>query len=138
VSAYEDDQNEKVALAEGSVLVGESNNMGNRTLLKPGYGAILGTSGGDIRIRQVNIEAALAWKNGMFLFDSESLGSIMKKLSRWYNVEIQYENGIDTLFHFTGRIKRFENISGILHLMEMTGKLKFHVSGNELIVSKQH
>lgn len=135
MSAYTEDAKKRITLAEGSVRVGqkgEEEERENGVLLKPGYGAIVKED--YIQVRKVNVQAALAWKDGMFIFDSESLGSIMKKLSRWYNVEIKYENGVDTLFHFTGRIKKHEELSGILHLIELTGKVKFSVEGNEIDV----
>lgn len=134
VSAYEDDGRERIALAEGAVLVGGGINGGGQVVLKPGYGAVLKQGEEGIRVHPVNMEAALAWKNGLFVFDGESLGSIMKKLSRWYNVDIKYEDGVDTLFHFTGRIQRYENITGILHLIELTGKVHLEVQRHEVVV----
>lgn len=134
VSAYAEDATKRVVLAEGAVLVGKVGNKKGGALLKPGYGAVLTNNEASIQVHQVNVEATLAWKNGMFVFDGESLGSIMKKLSRWYNVDIRYEDNVVTRFHFTGRIQRYENITGILHLLELTGKVRFEVKGNEVIV----
>lgn len=133
ISAYADDMKKKVTLAEGAVRVATSNPIEghrNGVLLRPGYGAVVKED--NIQVKKVNVQAALAWKNGMFIFDGESLGSIMKKLSRWYDVKVKYESGVDTLFHFTGRIKKYEDISGILHLIELTGKVKFNVQGREV------
>lgn len=133
-NAYPDDPTENIALAEGSVMVEQNGAEKEPTFLKPGYGAAVPGDKGSIRVHKVNLEAALAWKNGMFIFDNESLGSIMKKLSRWYDVSINYESGVDTLFHFTGRIQKYENITGILQLIELTGKVKFAVEGREVKV----
>ncbi|CAL1518847.1 FecR domain-containing protein [Chitinophaga sp. MM2321] len=139
VSSYPDDPIQKTALAEGSVLingVGQSAEKSNGVILKPGYEAVITKNDRKIQVNKVNIEAALAWKNGMFIFDSESLGSLMRKLSRWYNIEVKYDDGVDTLFHFTGRIRRYEEITGILHLIELTGKVGFTFKDNELHVKK--
>ncbi len=139
VSSYPDDPIQKTALAEGSVLindVGQSAKKRDGVILKPGYEAVITKNDRAIQVNKVNVEAALAWKNGMFIFDSESLGSLMRKLSRWYNIEVKYDDGVDTLFHFTGRIQRYEEISGILHLIELTGKVGFTFKDNELHVKK--
>ncbi|WP_198674122.1 FecR family protein [Chitinophaga alhagiae] len=133
LSAYPDDPVHKTTLAEGSVRV---NSGGGGVMLKPGYEAVIGKNNPAIQVSKVNVEAALAWKNGMFVFDSESLGSLMRKLSRWYNVEVKYDNGVDTLFHFTGRIRRYEDIKGILSLIELTGKVHFTFKDHELHVMK--
>lgn len=131
VSSYRNDALQKVVLAEGAVRV----NAGNKdVLLKPGLGAFI-QKDENISVSRVNVDAVLGWKNGMFIFDGESLGSIMKKMERWYNVQVQYEDGVNSKFHFTGRIKRFENITGLLNLIELTGKVKFGVVGNEVVVS---
>lgn len=137
VSAYNDDPSQKVVLAEGAVMVNEVNGStdGRKTgvLLKPGFAAVI-KGNYPISVNKADVEAALGWKNGLFLFDGESLGSIMRKLSRWYNVEVKYNDGADTLFHFTGRIQRYENITGILKLIALTGKVKFGVIGKEVVV----
>lgn len=126
---YPDDPVATIALAEGQVMVNQNEPGGVSKLLKPGYGAMIARGKGDIQIHKVNLEAELAWITGMFIFDNESLGSIMTRLSRWYDVDITYENGVDTLFHFTGRIQKYENISAILHLIELTEKVRFEVEG---------
>jgi ferric-dicitrate binding protein FerR (iron transport regulator) len=138
ISSYPDDPAQKTTLAEGSVRISDANAAegGNSVLLKPGNEAVIAQPGRIIRVNKTNVDAALAWKNGMFFFDSESLGSLMRKLSRWYNVDVQYDDGVDTLFHFTGRIQRYEDINGILRLIELTGKVKFTLSGRELHVTK--
>lgn len=137
ISAYNDDPSQKVVLAEGAVMVNEVNSPADRrntgVLLKPGFAAII-KGNYPISVSKADVEAAIGWKNGLFLFDGESLGSIMRKLSRWYNVAVKYNDGVDTLFHFTGRIKRYENITGILKLIELTGKVKFGVIGKEVVV----
>lgn len=135
VSAYNDDSKEKISLEEGSVLVEHDDRAGDKAMLEPGYGAEIDQNKQGIWVHKVNLESVLSWKNAMFVFDDESLGSIMKKLSRWYNVDVKYEDGVDTRFHFTGRIQRYEDISNILHLIEMTNKVRFEISGREVKVA---
>lgn len=140
VAAYADDPPQKITLAEGSVRVADEAGRpprerdNNGVLLKPGEEAVLMKDDHNIRVNKANMEAALAWKNGMFVFDAESLGSLMRKLSRWYDIDVVYADGVDTLFHFTGRIQRDESINGILHLIELTGKVHFAIKGRQLEV----
>ena len=138
VSAYPDDPVRKTTLAEGSVSVSlaEPDPTGSRpVLLAPGYEAVIKTNGREILVNKANLESVLAWKNGMFIFDGETLGSLMRKLSRWYNVDVEYGDETDTLLHFTGRIQRYENINSILHLIELTDKVKFILRSDKLLVS---
>jgi ferric-dicitrate binding protein FerR (iron transport regulator) len=138
VSAYPDDPGERTVLNTGSVRVNTVEGiagLNDGVILKPGYEAVLSENENNLRTNTANMESVLAWKNGMFIFEGEPLGSIMRKLSRWYNVNVKFDNDTDTGLHFTGRIKRFENITGLLNLMELTGKVKFSVVGNEVVVN---
>jgi len=128
-SAYANDTQNEVNLVEGTVRVEQRENKSRNVVLKPGYEAVLKGRESGIVVKKANLEVALAWKNGMFIFEEESLGNIMKKLSRWYNVDFEYENGVDTLYHFTGRIQKYERFSEILHLLELTKKVKFEANG---------
>jgi ferric-dicitrate binding protein FerR (iron transport regulator) len=141
VSSYSDDPGQKITLTEGSVRVHNEDELvrdNSGVLLKPGYEAVISKDNHHIDVAKANLEATLAWKNGLFLFDGESLGNIMRTLSRWYDVNVVYADGVDTRFHFTGRIHRYENITGILHLLELTGKVEFSMNGRQLEVAPHH
>lgn len=136
ITAYADDSRQVATLAEGAVRVHYENGVtdNNGIILKPGYKAVVTKSSNKIRVRKANVKAALAWKNGLFIFNGETLGHIMRSLARWYDVEIKYGSGVDTLLHFTGRIDKYENITGILEKLEMTRKVRFKVTGHKVMV----
>lgn len=140
IDAYGGGRNDRIVLAQGSVRV-EGQTAGSvntrSVLLAPGQQAIWKAQSDSLWVKPVNVEAAIAWKNGLFLFDSESLGSIMRKLSLWYDIQVKYDAGVDRQFHFTGRIQKYDNIGGILHLLELTGKVKFRMTGRQLEVMPQ-
>jgi hypothetical protein len=71
----------------------------------------------------------------LFVFDGESVGNLMRRLSRWYDIAVKYDDPVDDRFHFTGRVRRYENITGILQLLEMTGKVRFKLADTVLHVS---
>lgn len=135
VMSYADEAKEKIVLAEGSVLVEqEMNGIKNEVMLKPGYGAIIEKRDGNIYTGKVNLDAELGWKDDLFVFDNETLSSIMKRMARWYNVSVKYEDNVDTSLHFTGRIRRFGDIRDVFHLISMTNRVKFEVNNREVNV----
>jgi ferric-dicitrate binding protein FerR (iron transport regulator) len=137
VSAYTEDSKNKVSLAEGKVVVEQlKQGKKERVVLMPGYGAVVEKHKKGIQTTHVNLEADLAWKDAMFVFEDEALGSIMKKLSRWYDVNIEFEKGVDTLFHFTGHIEKYENLAKTLHLLELTRKVSFDISDHNVTVER--
>ena len=135
VSAYTEDSENRISLAEGKVVVRQLKEGENeRVVLTPGYGAVVEKDKRGIQTTHVNLEAELAWKDAMFIFEDEALGSIMKKLSRWYDVNVEFEPGVDTMFHFTGHIEKYENLAKTLHLLELTRKVSFDINDHDITV----
>lgn len=134
IDSYNDDPNVVTTLLEGSVrLKLEGQQMDYQSIiLKPGQKAIL--TGNTVKIKIADIDEAIAWKNGQFVFNNESLESIMRKISRWYNVEVafQTEDLKDELFW--GSTSRFDNVSDVLHMLETTGSARFDVKNKKLLV----
>lgn len=134
VNAYNDEPLSKTTLFEGSVRVMtpslERSAAGN-IVLKPGEQSIL--IGNQVEVSKANIEEAMAWKNGQFVFESENIKSIMRKISRWYNVEIIYEGEV-TSETFSGVVNRFENVSQVLKKLALTNRVHFRIEERRIIV----
>lgn len=130
VNTYQDEGDMKVTLVEGKVKV--TTNDGNDAILKPGEQAQV-NEGTQIKlVEHADVEESVAWKNGLFQFDGDDMATIMRKISRWYNVEVMYENGIPS-GHFTGIISRNTNLSEVLKMLELSG-VRFNIEGKNLIV----
>src|SRR5690606_12458600 len=100
-------------------------------LLTPGQPSSV--RGHEVAIQVVDTETALAWKNGDFIFDRASLQSIMNKLERWYDVEVIYQGALHD-YTFSGAISRSKNLSEVLQIMEMSGKVTFRIEGRRVFV----
>lgn len=123
----DDDQNVKITLLEGAVKVNHGQATG---LLEPGQQALVND---EIQIdANVDVAMVMAWKNGYFQFDKASLQSVMKQLSRWYDVEIVYE-GYNRPRTFAGEMERSLSLSGVLKILEKN-KVHFRIEGKKLIV----
>lgn len=138
VNAYNSENNQAVTLLQGSVKVV---NPGKEVLIKPGQQAKL-AGNGNINVKEVDTEEAVAWKNGYFMFVDEDIRSIMRKLSRWYGFTAEYQGNVGDE-HFGGMISRYKNISEVLNMFERTGTIKFKLiqgdqsgKGRKLIISK--
>jgi ferric-dicitrate binding protein FerR (iron transport regulator) len=129
ILAYPDEARSKVTLLEGSVAV---SNASGRHLLKPGMQALIGNT---ITTGPANVEEAVAWKNGLFIFDNEDIYSIMRKLSRWYNVKPVYATGMSGLT-FSGTVSRYSNVTGVLDMLEMTESIRFNLEEGAVEVSR--
>ncbi|SDL55942.1 FecR family protein [Pedobacter sp. ok626] len=130
ISSYADDEVEKTTLLEGSVKLSAA---GSSKVLRPGQQAKL--SGGKIQINETDTDLAVAWKNNEFVIESEHIETIMKMISRWYNVEVVYI-GEKTTQRFSGKVSRFDKLSKVLEIVESTGEARFDVKGRTVYVSK--
>ncbi|TKC03908.1 FecR family protein [Pedobacter frigoris] len=130
INSYTDEPLSKTTLIEGSVAV---NGPGFSKFLKPGNQATIGTEG--LTVTEANIEEVLAWKNGYFIFDSEDIKSVMRRISRWYDVDIVYEGEVPD-DRFGGTVSRFSNVSKVLSKLELTNKVHFRIEERRIIVTR--
>lgn len=131
INAYHNENSVRTTLLEGSVLV---NRTGAKKSVKliPGQQANLTSD--HISLRNVDLEQVVAWKNGLFMFDGEPLTQVMKQLSRWYNVEIVYQDDFSGTL-IGGGVSKFADIRDVLDILELTGKIKFEIKGKKVVVS---
>lgn len=130
VNAYHDESSVKTTLLQGKVRVNALNSNASG-ILKPAEQAIL--TGDQIQITPGDTEAATAWKNGYFRFRGENITNIMRKLSRWYNIDVQYATTISDEGYY-GTVSRFKNIKQVLAVLSETGSVHFKVEGRRVTV----
>ncbi|WP_207516045.1 FecR family protein [Longitalea luteola] len=147
VNAYSDEETVKTTLLEGSVKVRQSavdnrqSSIGNRqpakndhqqVILRPGEQAVMATNSPLTIDHSPDIEQVMAWKNGWFEFDDTDIKTIMRQISRWYDVDIKYETKTANE-KYGGRISRNLNLSNILKMLENYG-VHFKLEGKTLTV----
>lgn len=128
INAYQDESSIKTTLVEGAVKVVSGR---FAQLLKPGQQTIL--SANKIRLNpDPDLEGITAWKNGYFYFKGSDIETIMRQLSRWYNVEVEFEGEIPKR-SYSGKIYRNAKASEILDLLSYSN-IHFKTSGQKIIV----
>lgn len=144
VNAYDDESDIKVTLLEGSVSIAhhaEPNDSESRkgsVILKPGQQGIIPILSSDQQLNKVHIipnidlDAVMAWKNGLFQFDRAPLDAVLKQLSRWYDVEVVYEKGVPDI-KLWGDMKRDLTLVQVLRGLGKIG-VNYKIEGKKLIV----
>ena len=131
VMSYSDDEQVKTTLVEGKVRVlnGENN-----VMLRPNQQAKFTKSNKSLLIdKDADVNKAIAWKNGLFDFDNDNIVDILRQLSRWYDVQIQYVGNM-RLQYYSGSIRRQVNISQVLFMLEQAGGVEFKIKGRNVEV----
>jgi transmembrane sensor len=130
VNGYGDEKNMLTTLLEGSV---KFSNGPTDQLLQPGQQAVYNTTTNSLAVKKVDVNQVIGWKNGVFEFDNMDLSAMLRQISRWYDVDIQYEPRGEEI-KFGGAISRKLNLSDILRLLE-TNEVHFKVEGRKIIVN---
>ncbi|HQS25352.1 MAG TPA: DUF4974 domain-containing protein [Sediminibacterium sp.] len=131
INTYMDENASKTTLLQGKIkLVTKSNN----TILSPGQQVQIGVKGKISTIDGVDLEEIIAWKNGFFEFNGEDIASVMRQISRWYDVEVIYEGKIPKK-EFGGKMGRDLKLSQVLKILDKYG-VHFRIKDGMIIVSQ--
>lgn len=130
INAYDNEPAVRTTLLQGSVKVARDE---QEMLLRPGEQS-LSTSAGSLRVKKdIDTAEVMAWKNGMFQFDEADIGTVMRQIGRWYNVEVVF-NGKLPDDHFRGKIPRNVNASEALQILTLSG-IQFKIDGHKIILN---
>jgi transmembrane sensor len=128
VNAYDDEPGISATLLEGSVKVRTQK---KSELLRPGQQATIHQS--DILVNQhSDIDKVMAWKNGLFNFEDASLTDVMRQLTRWYDIEVRYEDVVPEIY-FAGKMSRDLRLEDILGGLK-GARVHFRLEGRTLVV----
>lgn len=129
VNTYTNEPFLTTTLLEGGVKVTRNN---STVQLTPGQQSVSGADGRISTSNQVNTDEVMAWKNGYFQFESASLSTILRQVSRWYNVDIVYDGNIPDEKYFI-IIKRTSSLQTLLKALQATN-VEFSIEGKKLTV----
>ncbi|MCS3800642.1 FecR family protein [Niastella sp. OAS944] len=151
VNAYDDEETVKTTLLEGKVIVklgaeSRKSEVGGQkseqsVVLKPGEQAVLAEAHSPFTTHHSpftidhspDLDQVMAWKNGLFHFENVDIKTVMRQISRWYDVEVEYKGAISNE-PLIIEIPRNTNLSDVLKVLETTTALKLKVEGKKVIV----
>ncbi|WP_245723931.1 FecR family protein [Pedobacter steynii] len=131
VNAYADEPIIATTLLEGSVKVTDGI---NKQIIKPGEQAL--NNSGKIKVEEVNIESITDWKNGELYLNHINFKVAMRKIARWYDVEIIYNASVPDDMEIGGWVSRNEKLSSVLKSIESAGLVKFKIEGKKIYINK--
>ncbi len=133
IRSYQDEKKSQTTLVKGRVAV----RWQDRELqLAPGEQASIDQQTHRLEKHTVNVRSYIAWKEGRFAFRKQRLEEIMHTLERWYDVKVTYETTELKDITFSGNVERYEDFGKIVDLLELTGRVKFELAGNQIKIRK--
>jgi transmembrane sensor len=135
IDAYDDEPAIKTTLVEGAVRVSNPDEQAPLEkagiILKPGQQTLLQNN--KLTVSDANTEEVIAWTNGYFSLDGERIGSIMRKLSRWYDIKVEFKGDLPNII-LGGEISRSTTLSQALKILEVAN-VHFIVEGKKITVT---
>lgn len=138
INSYSDEPTVRTTLAEGSLKVRDESGQ-QAVVLKPGQQATLGPAN-RLNVREVPVDDVLAWKSGMFSFNNTDIEAVMRQLSRWYNVAVEFEGDIPQI-NLWGEVYRDVNASEALAILEFFGltySVEQQAGTKRIVISNKH
>jgi ferric-dicitrate binding protein FerR (iron transport regulator) len=135
--AYDDEPVSRTTLIDGAVRM-ESGS--EQVDLHPGQQAEItypspGVEGKIRLISNVDPDLVLGWRNGSLEFRNADLYTMMRAVSRCYNVQIHYGQNLPEV-SWTGNLKRQDSLSHVLKQLEGFLNLHFNNDGNNVTVTR--
>lgn len=137
ISAYPDESISSTTLVSGSVEVYVPSESGaidaqTHSILRPGQQWRLDTENKQVQVNTIEVADIIGWKDGLIVFTNLDLKSIMKKASRWYDIEVAYKS-YDPNRRFTGGISSSTTLDEFVKIMSLY-QVKIERQGGKLIV----
>lgn len=130
IMAYTEESTMNTTLVQGAVKVKTGSSI---QLLRPGQQAVISAGSQHIGVQEANVGQVIAWKNDRFIFNDTDLETILREVSRWYDVQIAYtiKPGKEK---YNGGLSRHLPLSVVLQLLEDNGNNHFKTDGQKIIV----
>ena len=131
LKAYPDDLDIQTTLVEGKVSISHNE---TQSVLLPNDQSTVNLKNKFITIKQVNVQNVISWKEGVFNFEDKSLKDIMKVLSRWYDMDVEFENKSLEDVKFIGVLRKNESIEEILDIIMSSSINNYEINNKKVII----
>lgn len=133
IRAYKGETNIYTTLVEGEVAVAFN---GGKENLNPNQQSKLNIADKHLSVSHVNVYDEVSWKDGVFSFEKKPLAEIMKVLSRWYDIQVVFENTDLKEITFTGVLGKNQKVKDILLTLKTLSTIKDYEINNKTIKLK--
>lgn len=141
VSAYPADATIETVLLEGSVAVEKPKAFGlgkTEVILKPNQKASFKKEQNEIAVTdESDVDLYFAWTYGWLKYERESLWSVLRKVERYYNVEIQLPANYPGDDKITGKLDLKESLDAVMVVLADASQFEYRISENRVFIEKK-
>ncbi|MEI6866496.1 FecR domain-containing protein [Flavicella sp.] len=129
IKSYKDDDDISVTLKTGEIefIPKDINTPNNKLLLKPNQQIVYSKKTNSLIYNEVEADKYIAWTRGKLVFVNDDLENIIKKLSRWYSVDININDDNLLKYKLTASFQN-ESILRIMELISLAIPIDYEVN----------
>lgn len=131
IKAYRDETNVYTTLVEGKVAVNALNK--SKTLI-PGEQLNLNLFDNSMESASVDVYRVISWKDGVFSFKDKPLRDIMTVISRWYDIDVIFDDNALEKITFKGSLDKKLSIEEILSIITGTTNMHYEIKNKTIIL----
>lgn len=135
ISNYEEDKTECVTLVSGSVEVNVAQK--GTYQITPSEQLSLSEFHQTVNIEKVDTELFTSWKDNKYIFKNARLDDILKKLHRWYDFSVAYEDALMGEKRFSIIIDREDDLNKVLEIISYTSNIKLEYKDKRINVRSE-
>ena len=132
-SNYPNEQLTEIVLVSGGVNLLQTGNLHNGlplTSIKRGEKASFDVKSNKIYIETVDVEKYISWKDGILMFRDDSMQEVVRRLNRWFNVDIQLTGNDLSNYVYTATFED-ESLMQILDLLKISAPIDYKIKKRE-------
>lgn len=140
VRAYVDDQDVETALLSGKVNLSIDKGAGENTKLLMKPGELVDYSKQDHSIQKSGFDAdeVIGWKNNRLIFRDDTFDKLVKKIERWYNVQIIYDKTKFQNQRLTVELREGESIERLFKIIEKAINVNYRIDKQKIYINPKN
>lgn len=120
-------------LLEGSVEAASRGRTRNTALLHPSQQLVFDTQTENMLLTDIpSAERSINWIHGRFSFEHSTFEEIVRELTRYYNVDIRFQDDGLRQMRFSGDFQVEDGIYHIMSVLQLTYKFNYRIVGNDI------
>ena len=129
VTNYKDEKMSEVILVEGKVNLSANDaaKITRQITLHPGQRGVYCDQTREMQAEEVNVDKYIAWRDGNLIFRDDKMEEVVKRLSRWFNVEIYVVDPEINSYVYKASFRN-ENLLQVLNLLKISAPIDFRIT----------
>lgn len=134
VISYADDPQSEVILVEGKVSLSAEKGKVTEEFgeIHPGQKAVFKEESQKVYTQNTEVEKYIAWRDGNLIFNDDPMEEVVKRLSRWFNVEIVFNDPELKSYVYKATFKN-ENLEQVLKLLKLSAPIDYQVVDSKVM-----